>query len=210
MERLKVRSINKIVPDWRKRDLKIKQARFIAAYLSNGQNGTQAYKEAGYKAENDPVAASCASTLLRNPKVEKAINEYMDKFVTNKAILRRKVLQIYADMASFDPKDILSPDGELKCDSLADIPLNLRRCIAGIETRYYGKDAERKKTIVKLVDRKAALDKLAQHTGLIKDQAIHKHQHFEGDIKIGDKKYSSIDDIDEELERIEGKIEEGE
>ena len=50
-----------------------KQHTFINAYLGNGENATEAYKQAGYRVKNDNVAAPEASKLLRNPKVSQEI-----------------------------------------------------------------------------------------------------------------------------------------
>ena len=50
-----------------------KQRTFINAYLGNGENATEAYKQAGYRVKNDNVAAPEASKLLRNPKVSQEI-----------------------------------------------------------------------------------------------------------------------------------------
>ena len=49
------------------------QHTFINAYLGNGENATEAYKQAGYRVKNDNVAAPEASKLLRNPKVSQEI-----------------------------------------------------------------------------------------------------------------------------------------
>jgi hypothetical protein len=50
-----------------------KQQTFINAYLGNGENATEAYKQSGYRVKNDNVAAPEASKLLRNPKVSQEI-----------------------------------------------------------------------------------------------------------------------------------------
>ena len=50
-----------------------KQHTFINAYLGNGENATEAYKQAGYRVKNDNVEAPEASKLLRNPKVSQEI-----------------------------------------------------------------------------------------------------------------------------------------
>jgi len=50
-----------------------KQQTFINIYLGNGENATEAYKQAGYRVKNDNVAAPEASKLLRNPKVSQEI-----------------------------------------------------------------------------------------------------------------------------------------
>lgn len=56
-----------------------KQALFVSEYLKNGGNATEAYKSAGYKVCNDVSAASCATKLLRNAHVSRAIAERQQK-----------------------------------------------------------------------------------------------------------------------------------
>ena len=53
--------------------LTTKQNRLVEYYLGNGENATKAYKQAGYKAKNDNVAAPEASKLLQNPKISQDI-----------------------------------------------------------------------------------------------------------------------------------------
>lgn len=55
------------------------QANFVKEYLKNGGNGTQAYKDAGYKYKNDAVAASQAARMLKTPKVASAIQRRLDQ-----------------------------------------------------------------------------------------------------------------------------------
>jgi len=50
-------------------ELNDRQTSFIDAYLSNGNNATQAYKDAGYKFKNDTVAGTSGHNLLKNPKI---------------------------------------------------------------------------------------------------------------------------------------------
>lgn len=55
------------------------QAEFVKAYINNGGNGTQAYKDAGYKYKNDAVAASQAARMLKSPKIARAIQKRIDQ-----------------------------------------------------------------------------------------------------------------------------------
>jgi phage terminase small subunit len=49
-----------------------RQRRFVHAYATNGQNGTAAAREAGYKG-TDNVLGVTAYDLLRTPKIESAL-----------------------------------------------------------------------------------------------------------------------------------------
>lgn len=57
-----------------------KQRAFVNAYVSNGQNGTQAAREAGYKG-NDNVLGVTAHDLLKVPKVQEAIQGLLGKAI---------------------------------------------------------------------------------------------------------------------------------
>lgn len=60
-----------------------KQQRFVEEYLID-LNATQAYIRAGYAVKSEDVAAATASKLLRNAKVQEAIQEAQEK-LSNKA-----------------------------------------------------------------------------------------------------------------------------
>lgn len=52
----------------------VKQEKFCLHYAQTG-NATESYKEAGYSAKNDNVAAVSAAKLLRTPKVMERLQE---------------------------------------------------------------------------------------------------------------------------------------
>lgn len=84
-------------------DLTPRQVDFIYEYVTNGTNGTQAAL-AVYDARNKKVAAVCASQLLSNPKVSKAISELLGQKFINKDWAVGKLVS-YADKApSYDSK----------------------------------------------------------------------------------------------------------
>lgn len=59
------------------------QALFVSEYLKTA-NATESYKKAGYKVKNENSAASSACSLLRNPKIARAIEERQQR--RNKAL----------------------------------------------------------------------------------------------------------------------------
>lgn len=77
--------------------LNVKQQRFVAEYLID-LNATAAYKRAGYKGMGNS-AEVCASQLLSNPKVAKAVQEAMNK--------RSEELQIDANYVLKTIKDTI-------------------------------------------------------------------------------------------------------
>lgn len=55
-----------------------KQRKFAEAYVETG-NATESYKIAGYSARSNKVAGVEGHKLLKNPKVEKLVNELTQK-----------------------------------------------------------------------------------------------------------------------------------
>ncbi|MEK5486788.1 terminase small subunit [Lysinibacillus sp. FSL M8-0355] len=55
-------------------ELNFKQLRFCDAYLNNGGNATQAYREAGYNCSSDASYTTQASRLLKKAYIQKYIN----------------------------------------------------------------------------------------------------------------------------------------
>ena len=74
------------------------QENFCVEFVRCG-NATEAYKNAGYNARSDKVAAVCAAKLLRNTKVQSRIAELrreMDSHKIMDAAERRELLTQFA------------------------------------------------------------------------------------------------------------------
>ena len=69
-----------------------KMARFVDEYLIDF-NGTQAYMRAGYKAKNEDSAAVLASKLLRNVKVQEAIQAAQAKLSEACLVTQKMVIE---------------------------------------------------------------------------------------------------------------------
>lgn len=59
--------------------MKERYEKFCEEYVRNGDNATEAYKAAGYKADNQHSAESRASRLLKNAEVQNKIAELKKK-----------------------------------------------------------------------------------------------------------------------------------
>ena len=57
------------------KNLSIKQKRFVKEYASNGGNGTQAIKDAGYNVKSSDTARAMATENLAKPNVKGALKE---------------------------------------------------------------------------------------------------------------------------------------
>lgn len=69
-----------------------KQFKFVTTYLTNGMNGTLAYKEAYGQHLTDNVAAVNAHNLLKLPKVSEYIKAEQDKLRANADISKESLL----------------------------------------------------------------------------------------------------------------------
>lgn len=155
--------------------LTAKQERFVAEYLANGLNATNAAVAAGYAEKSARVEGS---RLLTNANVAAAIANRTQKAVarleakTDYSIDR--TLEYVARMAFYDPADVFEADGSLK--KIHEIPEQARAVIAGLEvTEIFDGDGEQKHALglrdkVKLADRRGALDMLMRYHSLYKDK----------------------------------------
>ena len=72
--------------------LTIKQQRFADEYIISG-NATESYKKAGYKANNDNIAAVEGKKLLRNPKIKPYIDERLKEIESEKTASIKEVME---------------------------------------------------------------------------------------------------------------------
>jgi phage terminase small subunit len=76
----------------------IKQEKFALKYLETG-NATQSYKEAGYSATTDVIAASEGFKLLRNQKVAALIEEKRAEFAAAAGVSIQWVFDRFKDIS---------------------------------------------------------------------------------------------------------------
>jgi phage terminase small subunit len=143
------------------------QHRFVTEYVQDW-NGTQAAIRAGYSPSS---AADVASRLLRHPEVEQLIAdcraEMRKRVEKTVALAAERTLQTMADLAYFDPADMVHEDGTPK--SIKQMPLSARRAIAGFEVTVSGKGENQVVTTkVRLVSRAQAVDMAAKVAGAYK------------------------------------------
>jgi phage terminase small subunit len=143
--------------------------RFVREYLID-QNGTQAAIRTGY---SERTAAQQASRLLTNAKVSAAIVDGQKSVAERLGITAERVLTEYARLAFLDIRKAFDEDGRLR--PIHDLDDDTVAAVSGIEVEdlYEGKGADREHVgrlhKLKLSDKKAALDSLAKHIGLLKD-----------------------------------------
>lgn len=151
-----------------------KQAKFVAAYLANGGNGTAAAVAAGYAKGSAHVAAS---RLLRDVKVAAAIEGSRAKVQTKAEVKAERVLTELLRIATADVSLAFNEDGTLK--PLHEIPEDVRRAISGVEVEeLYAGFGEEKENVgrtskLKFWDKNRALHTLCENLGLLKLQVEH-------------------------------------
>lgn len=143
-----------------------KQRRFVDEYLID-LNATQAAIRAKYSAK---TAASQGERLLRNVEVQAALTSGMNARSERTQITQDRVLQEYARIAFFDPRNLFNADGTPK--PITELDDDTAAALAGVDLQdvYEGYGDERvfigytKK--YKVADKKGALDSVARHLGM--------------------------------------------
>lgn len=130
-------------------------------------NATQAYIRAGYKVANPDIAATNASKLLRNPKVQAYIQELKDKRSQRTEITSDRVLTELGRIAFSNISEVFHQGGSgLEIKDLKQLPPDVSPAISEIsEVR----SEKINKCSVKMHNKMAALTLLAQHLGITSD-----------------------------------------
>lgn len=155
-----------------RKKLSAKRQRFVHEYLID-LNAAGAYKRAGYVVKNDHLAAVEGARLLTNPDVAAAISAAQAKLAKKLEVNAESVLREYCRIAFSDIGQVFDDSGQIQ--AVKDIPEDARRAVSSIKVRRViegsGDDAEEIETVeFKLWDKLNALEKLAKHLGLLKDQ----------------------------------------
>lgn len=158
--------------------LKGKQAKFVEEYLID-LNATQAAVRAGYSAK---TARVIGQENLIKPAIQAAIQEAKQSRSQKTGITAERVLQEFARIAFFDPRNLLKDDGSPK--ELGSLDDDTAAAIAGLELQdvYEGFGDERQfvgyTKKYKIAPKLQALEMLAKHTGLVGrlDEALKQAQ----------------------------------
>jgi phage terminase small subunit len=153
---------------------------FVAEYLScnaSGQlelNATRAYRAAYPGCKTDNAAAVTASKLLRNPKIQAAIQEFLQERQNRLGITPDRVLKEYARLGFFDPRKLFNNDGSPK--GIEELDDDSAAVLAGMEVMevYEGYGEDRKFVgylkKYKLANKLGALDSIGKHLGMFIDK----------------------------------------
>ena len=145
-----------------------RQRKFAETYLTNGGNGSQAYRTA-YDARNmsPAMVATEASNLLKHPNVALIIGnarleaDGRTEIVINRyAITKERILEHLAKIAFSDARDIMAwTNGEVQLIPSDEITEDAAFSIAEIAQTQNG-------LRIKMADKKAALVDLGKHLGM--------------------------------------------
>jgi len=146
----------------------------IAEYTINGFNGTEAYlMHIGKKGMTRGTAAAQMSEMLKKPKIQSALRLLIDRWLgEQKSTFEKRIIEQLNIQAFYDPSMFIDTEGSAKFKSWDDIPEQYRCCVEGIETRYYGKDAEQSATTIKLVNRVKAREELSKYITLFREESM--------------------------------------
>lgn len=145
-------------------------AKFIAEYMRNGENATQAYKAAGFTAKNDNVAAANACLLVKDHKVAAELDRWRREGLAKAKLTADEVMASLARDLRFDPATMFGADGKLlKVDQM---PYETRMALRGAEiTEVKAGSGEDALVIgytskVKFPEKTSARDQAMKHYGL--------------------------------------------
>jgi len=146
-------------------NLRRNQKVFVIEYVNHNFNASKAMKASGYSGKS---AGINAGRILRMETVQGAIKEYLEAVIDKyKSHLEHDILNMYMKRAFYNPATFINGDGSPKFDSLDELGDNAV-IVEGIETKFFGKDANRSTVVVKLVDREKALLQLSKYLEIIK------------------------------------------
>lgn len=155
-----------IIPEFKELGLNTRELMFAAYYVSNGHNATQAFiSAAGDVSLSYSACAVRSINLLKRPEIQKAVMMWFDRwFSERKTALEKEIVETYY-LRAFYPIDVFL-DADFKPKSLELIDKKWHCCIDGVETKYYGRNAEVEVKVLKLANREKALDQLAKYMGM--------------------------------------------
>lgn len=148
-----------------------RRARFIEAYVANGNNTTQAAIAAGFSPKSAHVQGN---RLLKDPRVIAEVDrrraEVLEKVQEETGITVKRTLQELARIAFINPKALFKDDGSLK--PIHELPDDVAAAIASIEVDEIKGGPRGEREVVgqakkiRLWDKGAAIDRAMKHLGL--------------------------------------------
>lgn len=154
-----------------KHELTEMQARFVRALPAVDFNLTEAARQAGSKAKQLRFAGH---EMMRVPKVQSALAEYVKTQVRKSDISVQRVLLEIADRLYLDPAEMFDDRGALR--SLKEMPKAVRGCIDSFDV-HHEFDADGNligtKAKVRMWSKSDAIEKAGKYLSMFNDRVIH-------------------------------------
>lgn len=151
-------------------------AKFVEAYIANGENAAAACIAAGYSPKS---AAQQASRLLTDANVQRAVADRRGALLRKMELTTERTLLEIARLAYVDPRKFFHPDGRPK--EISELDDDTAAALAGMEVveEWEGTGADRKVVGVtkkyKLADKNSALEKAMKHLGQYEKDNAQRH-----------------------------------
>lgn len=179
--------------------LTIKQEKYVQGLFA-GLSQREAYKQA-YNCENmtDKTIDEAACKLSNNPKIVTRLKELTDELKNRNIITIERVMQEYAKLGFFDPRNLFRPDGSPK--EITELDDETAAALAGLDVQevYEGYGEDRKfvgyTKKYKLTDKKAALDSIAKCLGMFVDRVESKNTNTNINTDISDLPPEALEEI---------------
>lgn len=181
-DKLSLTNSKKIIKKWQELELNPKEIKFLAEYINNGFNGTQAYLKIAKKGTHITTAGTEANAYLKKPKLKEALDEWKEAFLSvMKDQLEAQIIRHLMARAFYDIEDYYERKKTNKEEDTEEIieevlkPLSKltkeqRMAIDGIEEKYIGTNKNFKwQKYYKLADKDKARTELEKYINMIKD-----------------------------------------
>lgn len=179
----------------------------FAQEVARGKPAGAAYRAAGYTAD-DKSAETNGPRLLRTAQIKARVAELHAEVAKAIIMDRTEVLQQLSHLGRANMRDYFTPgpDGEPFLD-FSNLTREQAACLQEITVEEF-KDGRSDKREVrrvkfKLADKRAALELLAKHHGLLTEQVEHKHTHEHTILGV---LLSEIDQESRGMKTIEGNV----
>jgi len=169
--------LQKLMPFYEEEGLTDNQAKFVFYYVRTWFNRQAAYRltfpKKAERLEKHKVN-TLSYQIAKNPKVARVAKMFADQDISiSKNVLENKIFDIWYNMATYLPSDIVDSDGAL-VDDIKNLPKGLQMCIKGISTKLHGDACMPIKTI-EVQDRFRALQELAKYIKMTTDEVKVTH-----------------------------------
>jgi hypothetical protein len=176
----------------KEKKLPLKYIMFVAEYVTNGFNATEAYmRSIARKGSKREGAQSHAVGIVADSRVAEAIKIVIEAWLGEKRLkLEKKIVDQLYRRAFYDPSMFVKPNGVVNFKEWEEIPEEWRCCIDGIEKKKYwhGKESSEDVIILRMANRDKAREELSKYIVLYKEISVTEH-------RIADETKKKLDSI---------------